>query len=167
MGLVNQVDSLLESSKKVFKKKCQPSGNCYSQAANAQTFGPKGWLLVHGRPTLQRPPFVEYGHAWLEKGELVNDPSTNSKMPRMLYYALGQIDHRSNLIYTADEAREFMLLTEHFGPWEGIEGTPATPAQKKKWKKEGRKSPKRSTRSSAPPDLMKELAKLGSLSVEI
>jgi hypothetical protein len=169
-NLIEGVDDLLESSDKNFKKKCKPSkgleatGHCYSQAANAQSMGPKGWLLVHGRPTLRRPPFVEYGHAWLEKGEMVHDPSTDARMPRLLYYMLGSIDHRSNLVYTAEEARQFMRLTEHFGPWEGPEGTPATSKQKKKWKEAGNKPPRRSTKSKALPDLTKEFERISAMS---
>lgn len=78
----------------------------------------------------------------------------------MIYYALGQIDYRSNLVYTFDEARDFMLLTEHFGPWEGIEGTPPTSKQKKEWKESNKSLPKRSTKVSAPPSLMKEVQKI-------
>jgi len=168
MGLVDRVDDLLEADD--FKKKCKPSkasddlkrvGHCYDQAAEAQMFGPSGWLLVHGRPTLQRSPWAEYGHAWLEKGEQVHDPSTGNRLPRMLYYSLGRIDYRENLVYTVEETKDFIRLTNHYGPWEGPEGTPATAKQKKKWKDQGKKMPKRSMKSKKPADLAKELQRLG------
>lgn len=43
-------------------------GNCYEEAFNALMAAPPQaeLLLVHGEPTLTCPPFIPYGHAWLE-----------------------------------------------------------------------------------------------------
>jgi len=144
---------------KAFKKKCpaaqptktpddQPAtGDCYGQAANYMQYRARGnAVLVHGRPTLQCPPYVQYGHAWVEKGDTVIDPSNGFTGPRFLYYSLGNIDYRHNLVYTAQEAVEFMMLTEHYGPWEGVDGVPATGRQKKRWREGGVPLPKRSKR---------------------
>ena len=144
-----------------FRKKCPPAkpvktpghlaatGNCYEKAAHELMFGKaqKGWVLVHGRPTLQLPPFIEFGHGWLEKGEQVWDPQSGFKGPRALYYSIGQIEHRNNLVYTPEEVRIFLVSHKHWGPWEGVDGVKMTAKQKRDW---GRSMPKRSKRSTKP-----------------
>jgi hypothetical protein len=125
------------------------TGDCYADCANKLVLSHKNWVMVHGRPTLQRAPYVEYGHAWLEKGEQVYDPTSGYKGPRYMYYAMGQIDHRKNLVYTAEEARHWLLASKHYGPWEGPDGTPVPPASKKEYQARGFKF-RRSKRSSKP-----------------
>jgi len=128
-------------------------GNCYEDAASATLlFGAhKGWNLVHGRPTLQRPPYVQFGHAWLEKDEKVFDPSANYATTRAAYYAVGKIDHRDNLVYTSEETRRFVLAYEHWGPWEGVDGDGKPPTSYKRMDIERRYGPlKRTLRSKAP-----------------
>jgi len=48
----------------------EPTGDCYAAAGEylreQSVLGRTDIVLVHGRPTLQRPPFVQYGHAWIE-----------------------------------------------------------------------------------------------------
>lgn len=106
-------------------KKLKLKGNCYKISASLLIMpGPEPLLsdeavLVHGRPTLQRKPFCEYGHAWVEIGERLIDRISGYDGSRTLYYALGCIDWRDCLFYTRDEARAFVVATEHFGPWEG------------------------------------------------
>jgi hypothetical protein len=51
------------------------------------------------------------------------DPTQPQEMQALMYYTLGHIDHRHCLVYTAEEARKFLLRTGHYGPWEGPEGT--------------------------------------------
>ena len=89
---------------------------------------PEGAVLVHGRPTLTRPPFEPFGHAWLEfttpEGvPVVWDVANGSdhKHPAFLYYAVGNIDPTESYRYSGEEARAMVLEHEHWGPWEGIE----------------------------------------------
>lgn len=77
-----------------------------------------GFHLVHGRPTLHIEPFIEYGHAWVEKGDLVMDFTCGFIGPRMLYYDLGKIDSQQSVAYTRDQALDRMLVSGHYGPWE-------------------------------------------------
>ncbi len=122
------------------------TGNCYGDAAEAQLFRYRTWTLVHGRPTLQRPPFVQFGHAWLEKGQTVYDAVSKMTLKKKDYYTAGQISKANNLRYSRETARQYMQLTEHYGPWEGVDGTPPTARQKKDWKANGRKLPKKGRR---------------------
>ena len=107
-------------------------GECYENAASMLVMRnlssvklTENARLVHGRPTLQCEPFIEYGHAWIEDGDLVIDPSVDAMnpttMPRFLYYSLGKIDHEQCLVYTKEEARRWLLAYMHYGPWEGPE----------------------------------------------
>jgi hypothetical protein len=82
-------------------------------------------ILIHGEVTGQGPiAGVKYGHAWVEDGDLVIDTSNgrNLRMPKVLYYALAQIDHRpahQNIHrYTAEEARKLLVKHGHYGPWD-------------------------------------------------
>jgi hypothetical protein len=84
------------------------------------------WNVVHGRPTLRCHPRIEYGHAWLERGNDVFDPSSGFRGTRVVFYALGRIDYRNNLVYTAEEAKQFCLAYSHSGPWEGPDAAPPT-----------------------------------------
>jgi len=102
-------------------------GNCYEDAVMVAR-EKEGFLIVHGFPTLTRgsgqaPAGSQYGHAWLEKGDIVYDPLADKEIPKVLYYAFGQIDKEDVRKYNVREAVEMMLDFEHFGPWhEGPEG---------------------------------------------
>lgn len=102
-----------------------PTGNCYEETARllVDPFNSDyaDWTLVHGRPVLQRPPFIRYGHAWLEKDGEVYDPSAGVRMPVFFYYALGQITKEEMYRYSRKEARRHIITSGHWGPWEGIE----------------------------------------------
>jgi len=110
------------------------TGTCYHDAIGALIMPTSPipaseralWNVVHGRPTLRRPPHIEYGHAWLERGNDVFDPSSGFRGTRLVFYALGRIDYRDNLVYTAEEAKQFCLAYSHSGPWEGPDATPPT-----------------------------------------
>jgi hypothetical protein len=90
---------------------------------------------------LRRPPHVQYGHAWLERDGLVYDPSGRNgagvTMLAGLYYALGQIDPRLCIRYSALEAAAMMNSTGHHGPWHGVDASnrmpPATTQQLAQW----------------------------------
>lgn len=99
------------------------TSDCYDEAANELLFSRKrdGWTLAHGRPTLMREPYCEYGHAWLEKDEEIFDPTSGFGGPRFLYYSIGNIKHEDVILYTAKEARKMLNLYEHWGPWEGAD----------------------------------------------
>jgi len=86
------------------------------------------WYLVHGCPTLRRPPYVKYGHAWLEVGEVCYDAENCQFWPKDLYYAVGNIEDDGNLFrYTYDQMYQFLLAYNHYGPWEGTEGCDPIP----------------------------------------
>tara|TARA_B100001287_G_scaffold227083_1_gene196961 strand:+ start:13 stop:390 length:378 start_codon:yes stop_codon:yes gene_type:complete len=95
------------------------------------------FILVHAEVMGQGPlAGVPYGHCFLihKATDTVHDLSNGRdiKMPRAIYYLLGKIDQseywddtmgrvsRTPKIfeYTQEEARDFMLETGTFGPWE-------------------------------------------------
>jgi hypothetical protein len=118
--------------------KWRDDGDCYESAGKFIT-GFKGdephtvphdAVLVHGRPTLQRPPHIKYGHAWIELTEsrLAINTVTGREgvVPLAIYYEAGQIDPDECYRYTPAEARRMMLHYGHYGPWEGPEGVAPT-----------------------------------------
>ena len=97
-------------------------GDCYEAAAKllyAHRSCP-GIVLVHGTVTGQGPiAGIRYGHAWIEIGDVVLDPSNGRFVcaKRETYYAAGEIcEPVSRYDFEAD-ARQ-MLETRHYGPWE-------------------------------------------------
>lgn len=81
--------------------------------------------LVHGYPTLRRPPWKKYGHAWVEyydpkKGVVVRDVANGHdvEMSKELYYSLGNINEAECRRYTMSDLRKWVLKTRHWGPWE-------------------------------------------------
>jgi hypothetical protein len=103
-------------------------GDCYE--ANGKYFmqhavfpgREKHLRLVHGEVAGQGPMAgVQYGHAWVEDGSTVIDVSNgkNLRLPKKVYYALGQIDKIDNLhVYTPEQFRKKVLQYEHWGPWD-------------------------------------------------
>lgn len=83
-------------------------------------------LLVHGEVIGQgNLSGIPYGHCWLEdtNTNMVTDMSNNRTltMDRDEYYLLGNVDVESGnklFRYTAKQVREFIDITEHWGPWE-------------------------------------------------
>lgn len=116
------------------KKKNPRLGKCYEVNAEALLDMPpeaaEDFVLVHGRPTLTRPPYVAYGHAWLEKWHgtphaAVFDRVSGMVVPAALFYRAGKIDPTEELFtYTREELRRMLVQYRHWGPWEGIEGEP-------------------------------------------
>ena len=124
-------------------------GDCYAAAAEYLVLRsafrhpvgvecPAGAVLVHGRPTLTRPPFAAYGHAWVEipqtfavggvevETHTVVDVANGDhrELPRAVYYAVGQIDPAECYRYTRDEAVAMLATFAHYGPWDGPHGCP-------------------------------------------
>ncbi len=118
---------ILKQAATATPKNMETTGNCYQEAASMILDTHRDWILVHGRPTLAIPPYIEYGHAWIESPdrEVVIDPS-GREMPRAVYYAFGNIDSDDNIEYTSEEAREKVIEFKHWGPWEGVDAEPPT-----------------------------------------
>lgn len=107
-------------------------GTCYEDAGRMiMDEKVKNAVLVHGRPTLKTSPYTEFGHAWIEDDDVVIDPSVDVVMRRERYYEIGKIDYRKNLVYDRDSALKWMLVTGHFGPWEGPDAVSLTAKQMK------------------------------------
>jgi hypothetical protein len=78
-------------------------------------------FLVHGIVVGQGPiSGLEYGHAWVEEGDECIDLSQgrNIRMPKVLYYALGNIDPSKQFRYSPEEMRRKILDVGHWGPWD-------------------------------------------------
>lgn len=105
------------------------NGDCYEAAgkfmiSKSHEGGDNEYILVHGE-VLGRGPLegVTFGHAWvLDVGaDMVIDNSNggNRKIPKMVYYVLGHIEHIGNYHeYTAEQALEKMKKFKHYGPWD-------------------------------------------------
>jgi len=94
-------------------------GDCYKKAMDSILFGKyRSWNVVHGIPTLLGGPYQgqKYGHAWLEKGNTVYDPTMDIEVDKRVYYAMGQIKY--TVTYTPMEARAKAVETMHYGPWD-------------------------------------------------
>ena len=101
-------------------------GDCYQVVGsyvmdNALMGNNPNLLLVHGIVIGQGSiSGIEYGHAWVEDGNNCIDLSQGRdiKMPKVLYYALGNIDPSKQFKYTPEEMRKKILDTGHWGPWD-------------------------------------------------
>jgi hypothetical protein len=97
-------------------------GDCYEAAAKllyAHRSCP-GIVLVHGTVTGQGPiAGIRYGHAWIEAGDVVLDPSNGRFVcaRKSAYYAAGEIREPVSR-YDFEAAAWQMLETRHHGPWE-------------------------------------------------
>jgi hypothetical protein len=97
-------------------------GDCYEAAAkllHAHRSCP-GIVLVHGTVTGQGPiAGIRYGHAWIEVGDVVLDPSNGRFVcaRKSAYYAAGEIREPLSR-YDFEAAARQMLETRHYGPWE-------------------------------------------------
>lgn len=107
-------------------------GNCYQNAAeHVVNSNNKNLRLVHGRPRLTKdaldskgnviPRGSRFGHAWVEDGDTVIDPSQNPKkpvtMPKDRYYAIGNIDPAHNRSFDRAAMYKQMVKHRHYGPW--------------------------------------------------
>ena len=93
-------------------------GQCYQLAYQAITGSMNDWTLVHGIATLTGGPKrgKQFGHAWLEKGNQVYDPSTDQYVNKDKYYRVGQISYTKK--YSFKEVLDKVLETGHYGPWD-------------------------------------------------
>ena len=96
-------------------------GDCYEAAAKL-LYAHRSCadiVLVHGTVTGQGPiAGIRYGHAWIEIGDVVLDPSNGRFVcaRKADYYAAGEI--REPVVrYSFEEAARQMLETRHYGPW--------------------------------------------------
>ena len=110
------------------------NGDCYEAAAKllyAHRSCP-GIALVHGTVTGQGPiAGIRYGHAWIEIGDVVLDPSNGRFVcaRKSAYYAAGEIAGPVARYTFAEAARE-LIETGHYGPWEK-RPSPTTPSGEK------------------------------------
>jgi hypothetical protein len=102
-------------------------GDCYEASGRLILFDsgqidPYGELyLVHGMVDGQGGlSGVRFDHAWCEDDHLVYDFSNGRKLilPKEYYYRVGNITDSENFKYSVDQAREFILNTGNWGPWE-------------------------------------------------
>jgi len=100
-------------------------GDCYKAAAEfvIANAGRRGIKLVHGEVTGQGAiAGVRFGHAWVEAGGVVIDPSNGRMvcMSKCAYYELGKIGD-SVKRYKPKEACRWMASSRHYGPWENTQ----------------------------------------------
>ena len=115
--------------------KKQKMGDCYevagrmailglSKAPNGEMFLGKP-MVVHGEVEGQgKIKGLRYGHAWVEDDVYVYDFSNgkNLMLLKEVYYYLGKINQDKPKLYKYSflEARQKMLQTGEFGPWDLI-----------------------------------------------
>jgi len=98
-------------------------GDCYQAAGRLaiEMMGNPKALLVHGMVDGQGSlDGKRYGHAWLEVGFEVYDYSNGRdlKLPKKVYYQMGNIREEDNKYYKSKEALRWMQKVAHWGPWE-------------------------------------------------
>lgn len=102
-------------------------GDCYEAAGNlilpmfSQNPVPKDAKMVHGMVDGQGAlQGKRYGHAWVETDDTVYDYANGRKLeiPKAVYYGIGNIRKEDNHYYTPEEARDWIMKTKHWGPWE-------------------------------------------------
>ena len=99
----------------------EPVGNCYFAAFAffMKNLGLDGIKLVHGVPLGQGPiAGVRFGHAWVEIGDTVIDPSNGRFIVQRKerYYAIGHIE--TVVRYGRREVCARAVETETHGPWD-------------------------------------------------
>jgi hypothetical protein len=99
------------------KKTKYTGGDCYMNAFDHVQLN-NDWTLVHGIAIVTMGPNAgrEFGHAWCEKGEEVYDAASGKTIPKVLYYAIGNVQYAKS--YTWEEARKIALEKKVFGPWD-------------------------------------------------
>ena len=107
------------------KKKTASDGDCF-EVAGKNMIHPQdpNIMLVHAFVSGQGPlSGKRFEHAWNEIGDEVIDNSNgrNIHMPKMLYYAIGNInpkDPNEYRSYNNKQALKYLVTTKHWGPWE-------------------------------------------------
>lgn len=107
-------------------------GRCFELSGKYVASNPS-WDLVHAVITDKK--FGTGGtltHAWCEKGDEAYDPVMEHRYPKTLTYSLyGVVDYKVNpyekrmgtpetlkVTYTSSEAREHMIESGTYGPWD-------------------------------------------------
>ena len=110
----------------LFEKAFRTDGTCYVDAYQYMDDNRK-LKLVHGLVTGQGEiEGIRYNHAWVEDGNTVIDASLKAqgrsiyKIPKDLYYAIGNIKEKTTFRYTYKEMVKKMFDTENYGPWESV-----------------------------------------------
>jgi DNA polymerase III epsilon subunit-like protein len=116
-----------------FKKKFNQEvpdgdGDCFSEAVMQARKLAEAYdrvRIVHGYPlgTGGEAEGLRYPHAWVEFTEngveWVRDYSNGNKFefPKVLYYAIGNIEEDDASKYEIEEAMKLMKESQHYGPW--------------------------------------------------
>jgi hypothetical protein len=105
-------------------------GNCYlNSLAMIAMMDVRGHTLhlCHGVAVLTRPPYVEFGHAWIEATPTGDGPALvfDHQSPlhpilRDAYYEIGQVRPDTVVRYTRKEAREMADRRGTPGPWDAV-----------------------------------------------
>lgn len=101
-------------------------GDCFVRAYryfsdNQRSLGSNAFL-VHGLVSGQgKLTGIVFCHAWVEVGDTVVDmtqPPSMQKLPKLAYYALGQI--RTVFRYDFQQVMKKSLQYQTYGPWESV-----------------------------------------------
>ena len=93
------------------------NGDCYKASFDFVMDNPD-WVLVHGIAVITNGPHKgkEFGHAWAERGEIVHDGASGKEVPKVLFYAIGNINYTKE--YTYNQARQKAVKTGIYGCWD-------------------------------------------------
>lgn len=115
----SKVSALDEEWERRFQKIPRPEdiserlGDCYALVGRESMEMSDGFV-IHGH--VENPYGEGVDHAWIEKDDKVWEPVTNSWFDKADFeYLFRPVEHSR---YTIQEARENMLETENFGPWD-------------------------------------------------
>ena len=113
-----------EVAEKVLGKKLDAknkNGDCYDAAYKyITTHNDPSLRVVHGMVDGQGPlKGIRYDHAWIEKGDMVIDTSNgkNLEIPKIVYYAIGNIKENQLIRYTQKEAMAASLKSGRTSGW--------------------------------------------------
>ena len=123
MKLIKLVEEVVTE---MAKEKLPDGGDCFDAAFNLMqnnrfTNKIPNLKLVHGfvsgRGELNGYRFT---HAWCEDEESVYDYANGrtTQTPKMLYYAIGNINPSQGKYYTNDELHQMIQIHKNKGPWE-------------------------------------------------
>lgn len=91
-------------------------GKCYELSWQYVT-RKHDYNLIHGYIT-QKQTNITIDHAWTEKGDEVYDPVMEKSFPKVVYYALFNVEIAK--IYTSSEANKNGAKFGTYGPWHKI-----------------------------------------------
>ena len=97
------------------------NGDCYQVAGRFIMDADDNHRLVHGMVDGQGAlSGIRFGHAWIEyKNKVIDNSNGHSiRVPKDLYYVIGNIKSSECKYYTPAQAMTFMVKKKHFGPWE-------------------------------------------------